>query len=244
MATPSVGRLCSFDRQQSLLSLDCSSDLRSYSRNLGPGVQEKLFQRTSDALRAQLDEHRDFLLRHQRNNRIQASLVPRVNAPVPLAVPLEGAWRPWPHTLPSHEPTQPLARPPTPDRAQSPVPGDIRTYPPGLRDALEHCTAVQRPEEHTIYHVIYDVRSTYMDDVHEISGTYHNLQEANEQVARMFLFDGDWSSGTHAGYDAEYEVLEGGALKCAIETDGSMGGYTEIYVRRVNLNEVKRSKRR
>lgn len=239
MATSAVAKLHSFDRQQSLLNLDCSADLRSYSRNLGPGVQEKLFQRTSDTLRAQLDEHRDFLLRHQRNSQMQINPVPRVNAPNPLTVP-----RPWSHTLPSHEPAQPLARSPTPPPPQSPVLGDINTYPPALRAALEQCTAVQQPEDNIVYRVMFEVQGAYAGhDVHDIAGTYDSLQEANEQVVQMFLFDGTYSSGASAGYEADYEV-EGGALSCAIETDGSTGGYTQIYVRRVNLPGVKRSRRR
>ncbi|KAF2854821.1 hypothetical protein T440DRAFT_360096, partial [Plenodomus tracheiphilus IPT5] len=72
--------------QHRLLSLDCSADLQSYSRNLGPGVQEKTFQRTSDALRAQLEEHRDFLLRHQQNEHAQLTPVSQVNSPVAPSV--------------------------------------------------------------------------------------------------------------------------------------------------------------
>ncbi|KAF1845799.1 uncharacterized protein K460DRAFT_355563 [Cucurbitaria berberidis CBS 394.84] len=231
MATTSIVRPHSFDRQQSLLKLDCSADLRSYSRNLGPGVQEKLFQRTSEALRAQLDEHREFLLGHQRNGQRQISPVPQVNV------------GPWPHTLPPDEPAhQPYPYAPTPPYAQTqdPIPGDVNTYPPALRDALDRCMAFQQPNDDTIYHVIEDIQSTYMDNAHKITGTYQSLQGANEEVVRKFLFDGAWSSGIHMGYDPEYMVLEGGGLKCAIQTDGSMGGYTQIYVHHVNLSEMKR----
>ncbi|CAO2648961.1 Nn.00g099100.m01.CDS01 [Neocucurbitaria sp. VM-36] len=224
MATIAVTRLNRFDRQQSLLSLDCSADLRSYSRNLGPGVQEKIFQRTSEALRAQLEEHRDFLLRHNKSDLVQVSPVPHLLAPAPLAVPISNIGKAQSHII--HAYGMAAALP------QTPRFGDINSYPPALRDALDRSAALQRPDDDAIYHVMEDIQSTYMEDSKRIAKICDNVQEANEEVVRLFLEEGYYTSGTYACNEAEYEVFEFGGLRCAIETDGSTGGFTEIYVLR------------
>jgi hypothetical protein len=57
-------------------------------------------------------------------------------------------------------------------------------------------------------------------------GTYESLQEANMQVANVFLFDGYYASSD----DPTYEVEGDGGLQIQCNTDGSTGGYTEIFV--------------
>jgi hypothetical protein len=72
-----------FSTSRNLLNLDCSADLKSYRRDLGPGVQAKCFEKTSDTIRAQLDHHRAFLLRHRHDGQGSGlpSPVPRLEVP-------------------------------------------------------------------------------------------------------------------------------------------------------------------
>lgn len=267
MAAAILARPDSFHRQQRLLHLDCSADLRSYSRNLGPGVQEKIFERTSDALRTQLEEHRDFLLQHQHQQHGQGRLdsITRSHVPyaqhVPQPAPARLEPSPYAYIQPSGTAAAVASASRTaqthavlgspysakriaPRRPQNPIAGDIATYPRALREALERCLALQttNDSEDTVYHVIIAVQSTYMDDSHEIVGTYTNLREANEKMADMFLFNGDYASGIDADETPEYDVKEGGLLSCAIMTDGSTGGYCTYYVQRARLTGSRRSR--
>ncbi|CBX97102.1 predicted protein [Plenodomus lingam JN3] len=93
--------------QRRLLHLDCSADLQPYSRNLGPGVQEKAFQWTSDVLRAQLEEHREFLLRQQQHE--QGTLNPILQSRTPVAPGPESM--PRSHDTHAHMHATPLFRP-------------------------------------------------------------------------------------------------------------------------------------
>lgn len=147
-----VQRQHSFSTSQNLLNLDCSADLKSYRRNLGPGVQAKCFEKTSDTIRAQLDNHRALLLQHRQSG--QTSGIP---SPVPRLEILQ------PHTTPSNtviqsqfaapnnkyhtafhpRPLQILSQPHAPRqttsaRLQRSAPGSVSTYPANLRQTLEH----------------------------------------------------------------------------------------------------------
>ncbi|KAI8935742.1 hypothetical protein NX059_007262 [Plenodomus lindquistii] len=244
MATMTVARSRTPDTlQHRLLQLDCSSDLRSYSRNLGPGVQEKTFQRTSDALRAQLEEHRDYLLRHQQHGQAQLTPVSQFHSPVAPsqqvmppshhATPVfRDVGRPQYHVQPP-QPQAPQALAPQWSRAPkppSPIPGKVETYPRALRDALEQCRrqTAATPDDGTLYHVIYELAADYMDDQHEVVTTCRTPWIASNKVAEYFV--GEFLNGC-AVDDPEYEVSSQGTLRCEVATDGSLGGRAMVFVR-------------
>jgi hypothetical protein len=108
------------------------------------------------------------------------------------------------------------------------------TIPPPLRYALEHCNArsahVKDPA--TVYQVIEDTKSAYRDDNTNIVGIYSDLHHANEAAVSHF-FDGGFLT---AGLDApEIKVLVGGMISCGVATDGSMAGYTTVFVRMARI---------
>lgn len=81
-----------------------------------------------------------------------------------------------------------------------------------------------------------------MEDVtNAIVKTYDTLQEANDELVRMFLED-YW--GSSEGETREYDVLDSGGLKFTFETDGSLGGTTELCVRPQNLSRTRYSRKR
>lgn len=230
-----------FPTSRNLLNLDCSADLRSYRRDLGPGVQAKCFEKTSDTIRAQLDEHRAYLLRHRQNGQASGlpSPVPRLDVLQPHNAPSSNTVSPHMsssssnyHTASQPRPMRMLSQPHAPQqipqvpRRGGPVPGRIETYPAGLRQALERCNQYghqRRPG--MVWEVITDVRGNHAGAGKEVVGTYESLQEANTQVADVFLFDGYY--GTDC--DPTYEVQSDGSLMTATEI--TVGGFAEIYVR-------------
>ena len=234
-----------FSTSRNLLNLDCSADLKSYRRDLGPGVQAKCFEKTSDTIRAQLDDHRAFLLRHRQSGQASGfpSPVPRLEVPrshtvtsnnavpPPMTAPINNY-----HTASHPRPLQILSQPHAPQqlvsasRPQSTVPGNIATYPIDLRRALEQCAQYgHQYEPNTVYEVIVDIGSNYMRDSKDVVGTYESLQEANMQVASVLLFDGYYASGDNPAY----EIESAGRLKVNVMTDGSTGGDTTIWVKKV-----------
>ena len=144
-----------FSTSRNLLNLDCSADLKSYRRDLGPGVQAKCFEKTSDTIREQLDEHRAFLLLHRQNGQASGfpSPVPRLEA-LPsqsapnsnVASPHVTATRDNYYTASQPRPLRMLSQPHAPQqplqasRPRAPVSGQVGTYPTGLRQALERCS--------------------------------------------------------------------------------------------------------
>ncbi|KAF3005873.1 hypothetical protein E8E13_009177 [Curvularia kusanoi] len=228
---------------RNLLNLDCSADLRSYRRDLGPGVQAKCFEKTSDTIREQLDEHRAFLLRHRQNG--QASGLP---SPVPRLEALPS------HTAPSSTATSPhasapknnyyvasqprplrmLSQPHAPQlpiqhpRRENPVPGRLETYPAGLQQALERCNqyAGHYFQPDTVWEVITDVNGEPGMSGVEVVGTYESLQKANMQAAIVFLTQGYYSEDIDP--NPKYEVRGDGSLtiECEIEY-----GDVRIYIK-------------
>ncbi|KZM21597.1 uncharacterized protein EKO05_0008048 [Ascochyta rabiei] len=252
----SVPRQHAYPSSQNLLNLDCSADLKSYRRDLGPGVQAKCFEKTSDTIRAQLDDHRAFLLRHRKSGQasrfpspvprlevLQSYTVPSNNAvPPQLTVPNNNY-----HTASQPRPLQILSQPhaplqTSPARPESPVPGNIGTYPIGLRQALERCNRYgDRHEAGRVHEVIVRITRERMPTTQDVVGVYESLQDANMKAANIFLFDGHYESGL---YQPTYEVGDMGHLRCAVETDGSTGGYTEIYVKRASARRAQGPRRR
>lgn len=104
------------------------------------------------------------------------------------------------------------------------------SIPPLLRYALDRCNAHPAPASNpnAVYQVIEDTASTYMDGNHNVVGRYSVLREANEAAVQHFIDGGFLTAGLEA---PEIEVMEGGRISCGIATDGSMGGYTTVYVR-------------
>ncbi|KAJ8115672.1 hypothetical protein OPT61_g2742 [Boeremia exigua] len=240
---------------RNLLSLDCSADLRSYRRDLGPGVQAKCFEKTSDTIRAQLDDHRAFLLRHRQKGQASGlpSPVPRLEVLQSHTMPSQNAVPPQMtaptnnyHTAFHPRPLQILSQPHAPQRApaprpQEPVPGNVATYPIDLQRALQQCAQYgNKYEPDNVYEVVVEIDSEYMKDSREVVGTFKRLQEANMHVARVYLDDGYYDSGS----DATYEVEDGVSLKISVMTDGSTGGYTTISVKEVTAMPSARSNRR
>jgi hypothetical protein len=215
------------DRQQGLLNLDCSADLRHYSRNLGPGVQERTFQTTSDALRKQLDEHRDFLIRYQRQQQPNATSAPVLSGPATIAprsyAPPASQYQQPPPLLQSAAP-QPLQSQPLPIRPTAAVvPGDVNTYPPALREALYSRKSMSRAHDgRTIYHVMSSSGDGYSSDHEQVVGTCRSMQAANELAARYFV---DYLGGPTN--EDKYRLLANGALHCEV---GTGDGHVSVRV--------------
>ncbi|KNG49091.1 hypothetical protein TW65_04072 [Stemphylium lycopersici] len=210
MAATASPRPHGFDRQHSLLQLDCSSDLRHYSRNLGPGVQERIFQTTSDALRTQLDEHRDFLLQHQKQQQ-QPHL-----APVPvLSGPVAATPQPYNHAPPYSQPPQPPLQSAIPQAIASRnptkiVPGDINTYPLALREVLYSQKSISRPHDgRSIFHIVSSTANRHSSDEAVMVGTCRSLVAANEVAAQYFL-----ENCLNNSEEVKYKHLVNGALNC------------------------------
>ncbi|KAF1358087.1 hypothetical protein EJ07DRAFT_157101 [Lizonia empirigonia] len=257
MAAPQpFSRQHTWSTSRNLLNLDCSADLKSYRRNLGPGVQALCFEKTSETIRAQLDDHRTFLLRHRLGGQASGfpSPVPRLEVPQSHAAPNNDAVPPRVtasngnyHTASHPLPLQILSQPhaplqTSPARPQRPVPGDIHTYPIDLRQALENCSQYGDGfvEGGHVYEVIERVDRDMPTTV-DVVGAYESLQDANMKVAEVLLSEGYYES---AGGEVTYEVGDFGDLRCDLYTDGSTGGSTEIYVRRASSRRVQKAKRR
>jgi hypothetical protein len=213
-----------FDRQHGLLNLDCSADLRHYSRNLGPGVQERIFQTTSDALRKQLDEHRDLLIRH---NRQQPNVAPAPVLSGPSVIAPRSSYAPPTSQI---QPPPPLFQPAAPRQqplqTRSVVPGDVNTYPPALREALYSRKSVSRAHDgRTIYHVC--TGDGYSSDNTEVVRTCRSMQAANEFAARYFV--DNWVLSNE---EQKYSLLANGALHCELEVDD---GRVSVYVQEGRL---------
>ncbi|KAJ4986570.1 hypothetical protein SVAN01_07879 [Stagonosporopsis vannaccii] len=253
---PPYTRQHTHSTSRNLLNLDCSADLRSYRRDLGPGVQAKCFEKTSDTIRAQLDNHRAILLRHRQSGQASVfpSPVPRLEVPRGQTVPSNraGMSQVTPsndnyHTAFHPRPLQILSQPHAPQQTrpstqpQRPVAGDVTTYPTDLRRALEQCA--QYPDEHgtdTAFEVVVHVASTYMDDSTDVVGACRSLQEANMQVAEAFLFHGYHDAGINPTYQVEID----GGLQIEVMIEGSMGGRITISVEEVPIEQAFGSKRR
>ncbi|CAA9962265.1 hypothetical protein CFE70_005674 [Pyrenophora teres f. teres 0-1] len=212
-----------FDRQHRLLQLDCSADLRHYSRNLGPGVQERIFQTTSDALRSQLDEHRDFLLRHQgqqQQQQPQLAPAPVVSGPPTTSIPL-------PYNSHPNPPPRLQSAAPRPIPPRKPIPGDVSTYPQALSEAVysqKATAAMGQPHgARTVYHIVCRTEKRYSKEETVVVGSCRSLLAANEVAARYFLENclGD-------GDEAKYKQLITGAVSCEVPIEnGRRTVYTQ-----------------
>jgi hypothetical protein len=230
-----------FSTSRNLLNLDCSADLKSYRRDLGPGVQAKCFEKTSDTIREQLDEHRAFLLRHRQDGQASGfpSPVPRLEA-LPsqsapnsnVASPHVTATRNNYYTASQPRPLRMLSQPHAPwqpvqaSQPGTPVSGQVGTYPAGLRQALERCSQYGHQRQYgVVWEVITDVTDEYSGSRTEVVGTYESLQEANMQSTIVFLDEGYYTED----FSPVYEVKGDGSLAIQNEFDG---GCVEIYIKK------------
>lgn len=254
MAVPhAYTRQHAFSTSRNLLDLDCSADLKSYRRDLGPGVQAKCFEKTSETIRAQLDDHRAFLLRHRQSGQASGfpSPVPRLeippthmahsnNAAPPHTTASSGNY----HTASHPRPLSVLSQPHAPrapqlaqsvSRPQSPVFGRIATYPAGLRRVLERGSQYgHRREAGFAYEVIVRVRSQKFPTTKDTVGIYESLQDANVKAVDVLFNGGFYGSALD---EPAYELEENGTLRFGLYTDGSTGGQTEIYIRRTRARQ-------
>ncbi|KAF2134320.1 hypothetical protein P153DRAFT_381501 [Dothidotthia symphoricarpi CBS 119687] len=156
-----------------LLQLDCSADLLLYSRNLGPGVQARCFERKNEALRAQLDQHRDFLIQQKIHSPVPRLDIPRqddtqrlnAHSVASQLIPLHVI------TQPRHQPEIqiPIRQQPAMNvlvRPQSPVEDDMDVHPVALPQAFEPFDPVleerRRYEDMLIHHRLYERRVQYL----------------------------------------------------------------------------------
>jgi hypothetical protein len=255
MAVPqSYTRQHAFSTSRNLLNLDCSADLKSYRRDLGPGVQAKCFEKTSDTIRAQLDHHRAFLLRHRQSGQSSGlpSPVPRLEVPPshtaqystapPHITASNGSYHVASHPRPLSVLSQPHApqatqasRPAPPSRRASAVSVHNNTFPEGLRRALERCSQYgDRRQPDIVWKVIIDTASDYKDATRDVVAAYDSLQEANVQVANVYLHEYQPSVLD----DPKYEVEGDGGLRIRCKTDGSMGGCVDIFVKKAQARRT------
>lgn len=225
-----------FDRQQRLLQLDCSADLRHYSRNLGPGVQERIFQTTSDALRTQLDEHREFLLQHQKQKQPQQPHLTPVPVPSGPAPALAQSYTHARHYTqpPPPPPASVLSTIPTAIITRSPtktIPGDINTYPLALREALySHKCTSRAHDGRSIYHVVSSKASSHSSDEVVVVASCRSMVAANEMTAQHFL-----ERYLDKCEDIKYKQLGNGALSCEATVDKQR---VSVYVQEARLERT------
>jgi hypothetical protein len=190
------------------------------------------YEQTNEALRAQLDEHRGFLLQQQRFRESLAPIrqaVPMIPVHVVAAKTNRQGLPVYQHMSfagqPSPPPMMQLERP---TRAYRPVAGDVATYPPALREAIDQansCVAMQPAGG--VFQVMHRSDNGYLDDETQLVARCTSVSEANLKVAQFFI-ETFWYNGMD---EPTFEVDADGRLRCEIETDGSMGAFESIYVK-------------
>lgn len=224
---------------RTLLNLDCSADLTSYSRSLGPIVPDRKISINDETVRAHIEDRRDHILRSRESSRgpqIQAQALGYPPSGHPHAsVPGTPAIH---NPIPRPQPAQfllqrPLSTAPTPtlSRHRSPIPGNPATYPSALRLALDESSrrGVDPPPANVVFQVIEQVNSRYMDDSTSIVSTHKSLHSANTFAAEHFI--SEYGGCLNQGWDPEFGLDRYGGLEMRIETDGSTGGLCSVYVR-------------
>jgi hypothetical protein len=83
-----------------------------------------------------------------------------------------------------------------------------------------------------VYEVIEDTTSAYLDHGMKVVGSYGDLREANEAAVRHFVDRGFLAAGLET---LDVRIFEKTRIGCGTTTDGSMGGYTKVYVRMVRM---------
>jgi hypothetical protein len=226
---------------RTLLNLDCSADLTSYSRSLGPVVPDRKISITDETVRAHIEDRRDHILRSRESSRgpqVQAQALgyppsghphasvpdnPNIHNPIPRPQPAQFLLQ------------RPLSTAPTPtlSRPRSPIPGNPATYPSALRSALEESSrrAAEPTPSNVVFQVIEQIDSRYMDDSTSIVSTHKTLHSANKFAADHFI--SEYGGCLDQGFEREPEfgLDRYGGLEMRVETDGSMGGLCSVYVR-------------
>jgi hypothetical protein len=223
---------------RTLLNLDCSADLTSYSRSLGPVVPDRKISINDETVRAHIEDRRDHILRSRESSRgpqVQAQALgyppsghphasvpdnPNIHNPIPRPQPAQFLLQ------------RPLSTAPTPtlSRPRSPSPGNPATYPSALRSALEESSrrAAEPTPSNVVFQVIEQINSKYMDDSTNIISTHKTLHSANTYAAEYFIRE--YGGSLNNGWEPEFGLDRYGGLEMKIETDGSLGGLCSVYV--------------
>jgi hypothetical protein len=126
---------------------------------------------------------------------------------------------------------QPLMPPEHFSRAYHPVAGDVATYPPALREALNRANASialeGSPRPIRIFRVMHYTDSNYTRDETKEVARCASAIEANLIVAEYFI-ETFWNDSMLD--EPRFQVSAGGTLRCEVSSDGSMGGFETICV--------------
>ena len=201
MATLLLPPSRSYDAQRhsSLLHLDCSTDLRAYSRSLGPvPAQSVPIPTISDD-----DLRRHFEPQGRDLNAVIRSARPTYHAPLP-------------------PPTQrtPFSDMPIPPRSTE------NTYSRALREALDASSRFSgSPSAGTIYTVLDELQAVYMDSWTNIVGSSQTLHNANLKAADHFVQTYDPKPDDA---ELEIKLRDDGSLYMQLEHDeGLQSVYVE-----------------
>jgi len=201
-----------------LLKLDSSAHLRSYRRNLGPfritSPVERLGQQAQGARTGDVVGLEETRWTRMVNHAVHA-IQDDYPAPIPVHIRVPAVLS---------RTAAPAVQPPalTLRSAMMPL---AHAVPPLLRAALEHSRTFA--DDGAVYEVFQETAGAYVGDEVQVVSAHCSLHTANERAVQHFL-----ETYMCAAVDEpEVEVREGGMIRCAVETDGSMGGNTTVYVR-------------
>jgi hypothetical protein len=209
-----------------LLKLDSSAHLRSYRRNLGPfrtNGPVEIFgeQGQGTGLRWTCDI---VDLGEMRWTRTVNHEVHAIQEDFPALFPIQIRA---PAVL--SRTAAPAVQPPTFRHDNATMPHARNTVRTLLRAALEHSKTF--PDDDAVYEVLEETASTYMSDESQVVSIHPSLRAANERAVGYFV-----ETYMSAAVDEpEVELKNGGMISCTVETDGSLGGNTTVYVRRAKV---------
>ncbi|KAH4990875.1 hypothetical protein HBI76_061870 [Parastagonospora nodorum] len=211
-----------------LLKLDSSAHLRSYRRNLGPfrangpveisGEQE---QGTGVRWTCDIVDLGEMGWTRTVNHEVHAI---QEDYPAPSPIHIRA-----PAVL--SQTAAPAVQPPMFPHHNAAMPHARNTVPPLLRAALEHGKTF--PNDDALYEVFEETASAYMSDESQVVSTHRGLRAANERAVGYFV-----ETYMCAAVDEpEVELKNEGMISCTVETDGSLGGNSAVYVRRAKVGE-------
>ncbi|KAH7073068.1 hypothetical protein BKA63DRAFT_56928 [Paraphoma chrysanthemicola] len=226
-------------RGSRLLDLNCTPrfGLHMYRRSLGP--PERVPVRTDrvigEQLRTRLDEERDRMLRNPTGAGVQpldSLFRPRIEVEWVAAKSNKQGLPVYPQAPVVHfQSGQPPMPPEHFSRAYDPVAGDVATYPPALREALNRANASTAlegsPRQLRIFRVMHCTDSRYMRDETREVARCASVVEANLTVAEYFI-ETFWNNSMLD--EPRFHVSAAGTLRCEVSSDGSTGGYETVCV--------------
>lgn len=81
--------------------------------------------------------------------------------------------------------------------------GDLSTYPPILRNAIDQCNAHPDCDAPQAYEVVDDTVSNYSEDEYGVVQECKSLREANEWALKYLIDEGFWTSSDGSRQDVE-----------------------------------------